>query len=388
MSCLKQPFKQLYDSFVDRCFLGGYSDVWFLPYESIEQRNACVTTGYAVNKDPSEITKCRDGRHSFKYQVLDHIRVIEEILSGIYKVDNQEFQHINHIFLREFMLSSIYVIYSEEFRDYELKLAKELAEKGQEDPVERYERSYPDCSFRLLRRVAANEGGWRWDAVLSGVQNIEIDEYLPKDGDESIQPLRFSFNEGILFMRLYQIFSQYEAQLQTYKLMFNALHKVGDITGEDVNAITTKQKQFESPSVFTSTAIHEKAATTTVENLELVQHITLLKESYDSITTALNDSLARLGFAGDDSTKAERVTTGENFRALQPNMAFQQAILNRLECVTDRIRNAFKQDVLFNQGIQPNEQGIPVNEDSSVEDKEPNVKEDAGKKGFSLFRKK
>lgn len=353
----------------------------------MEERNACVSNGYAVNKDPSELIKCRDGRHSFKYQVLDHIRVIEEVMAGIYKVENKEFQHINHIFLREFMLSSIYVIYSEEFKDYELTLAKELATKNDEDPVERYEKSYPDSNFRLLRRVAAAEGGWRWDAVLSGVQNIEIDEYLPKDGEDVIQPLRFSFNEGILFMRLYQIFSQYEAQLQTFKLMFNALHKVGDITGEDVNSINTKQKQFESPAVFTTTAINQKASTTTVENMELVQHIPVLKESYDNITTVVNDSLARLGFAGDDSTKAERVTTGENFRALQPNAAFQQAILNRLECVTERIRNAFKQEVLFNQGIQPNEQGIPVNEDAPVDVKEPDM-DKKPKKGFSIFKKK
>lgn len=386
MSCVKSPFRQLYDSFVDRCFLGGVSDIWYLPYESNDERKVCVSTGYAVNKDESEIIRCRDGRHSFKYQVLDHIRVIEEILAGIYKTDNKEFQHISHIFLRDFMLSSIYVIYSEEFKDYELELAKNLAEKNQEDPVERYERSYPDSNFRLLRRVPGEEGGWRWDAVLSGVQNIEIDEFLPKEGEDVIQPLRFSFNEGILFMRLYQIFAQYEAQLQTHKALFNALHKVGDINGEDKKSIDNKQKQFEMPGVFTSTAMDQKASTTVVENLELTQHIPMLKESYDNITTIVNDSLARLGFAGDDSTKAERVTTGENFRALQPNAAFQQAILNRLECVTERIRNNFKQEVAFTNGIQPNEQGIPVDSDKPMDEAQPEAK--PAKKGFGLFKKK
>lgn len=254
------------------------------------------------------------------------------------------------------------MVYSPEFKEYELQLAQALAINNREDPVERFEKSYPDCSFRLLRRVAADNGGWRWDAVLSGVQNIDV--ILPDDK----QPIRFSFNEGQLFMRLYQIFAQYEAQMQTYKMLFNALHKVGDINGEDIKCIQTKQRQFEEPGVFTSTAINQTEATTTVQNLELIDQITALKESYDNITTLLNDSLARLGLAGDDSTKAERVTTGENFRALQPNMAFQQAILNRLEVVTDRISIHFSQDVKFMESITPNEQGIPINGEKPTQD--------------------
>lgn len=367
MSCLESPFRQLYDSFVNRCFLGAL-DVWFLPYESPDQRNACVTTGYAVNKDPNDILKCKDYFNRFKYQVLDHINVIEETISGLYKTENKEFNQIAHIFLREYMMGNIYVLYSEEFRDYELALAKTKAEENQEDPVERLERSYPDCNFRLLRRVPAKTNGdkirYRWDAVLSGLQDIELkDEFLPKVDELVKSPLRFTFNEGQLFMQLYQIFSQYEAQMQTWKLMFNALHKVGDINGEDITSIQTKEKQFQAPSTFTSTAINEKASTTTVEDLGLIEHIPRLKESYDSITTLLNDSLGRLGLSGDDSTKAERVTTGENYRALQPNMAFQQAILNRLETVTERINKHFNQEVVFIQGLQPNEQGIPINED-------------------------
>lgn len=168
--------------------------------------------------------------------------------------------------------------------------------------------------------------------------------------------------------------------MQTWKLMFNALHKVGDINGEDITAIHTKEKQFQAPSTFTSTAINQKESTTTVEDLGLIEHLPMLKESYDSITTLLNDSLGRLGLAGDDSTKAERVTTGENYRALQPNMAFQQAILNRLETVTERISKHFKQDVVFIQGLQPNEQGIPINED--VQDVEMD-KPDEGKPKWS-----
>lgn len=148
--------------------------------------------------------------------------------------------------------------------------------------------------------------------------------------------------------------------MQTYKMLFNALHKVGDINGEDIKCIQTKQKQFEEPGVFTSTAINQTEATTTVENLELIDQISALGESYDNITTLLNDSLSRLGLAGDDSTKAERITTGENFRALQPNMAFQQSILNRLETVTERIRIHFGEEVKFLRTLSPNKQGIPT----------------------------
>lgn len=266
------------------------------------------------------------------------------------------------------MMGNIYVLYSEEFKDYELALAKRICEENQEDPIDRIERSYPDCNFRLLRRVPAktedNDVRWRWDAVLSGVQDIELKEdFLPKVDELVKNPLRFTFNEGQLFMQLYQIFSRYEAQLQIYDQMFTGLHKIGDINGEDITSIQTKEKQFQSPSVFTSTAVNQKESTTTVEDLSLLTHIPTLKETYDNITTRLNDSLGRLGLAGDDSTKAERVTTGENFRALQPNMAFQQAILNRLEIVTERIRKHFQQEVIFIQGLQPNEQGIPITED-------------------------
>lgn len=171
-------------------------------------------------------------------------------------------------------------------------------------------------------------------------------------------------------MQLYQIFSTYESQMQTYKLLFNSLHKIGDINGEDITSIQTKERQFQAPSTFTSTATNQKESTTIVESLGLIEHIPRLKESYDTITALLNDSLGRLGLAGDDSTKAERVTTGENFRALQPNMAFQQAIINRLEVVTERIRTHFNQEVLFTQGLQPNEQGIPINEEKPEEGKQ------------------
>lgn len=157
MECLSSPFKQLYDSFVNRCFLGGL-DVWYLPYESIDERNACVSTGFAVNKDSSVFFACKGIQKGFRYQVFDHIRVIEEIFSGIYKTENKDFNQIAHIFLREFLLGSIYLIHSPEFRDYELALAVSLANQNKEDPVELLEKSYPDCPFRLLRRVAADNG--------------------------------------------------------------------------------------------------------------------------------------------------------------------------------------------------------------------------------------
>lgn len=165
-----------------------------------------------------------------------------------------------------------------------------------------------------------------------------------------------------MFTRLYQIFAQYEAQMQTYKSLFNALHKVGDIVGEDGKAIETKKAQFDSPETFTSTVIAQVDSTTTIENLELVQLMPQLTESYDNIHALLNDSLGRLGLAGDDSTKAERITTGENFRALQPNMSFQQAMQRALDNVSKRIQLQFNQTVTFNTNIQPNEQGIPISD--------------------------
>lgn len=157
MECLSTPFKQLYDSFINRCFLGGL-DLWYLPFEPLDERNACVSTGFAVNKDPIDLLRCRGLQRGFHYQVLDHIRVIEEVFSGLFKTENKEFKQINHIFIREFMLSSIYVVYSPEFRDYELQLAQSIATKNKEDPIERLEKSYPDTSFRLLRRVPVSDG--------------------------------------------------------------------------------------------------------------------------------------------------------------------------------------------------------------------------------------
>lgn len=387
MSCIKSPYWQLYDNFINRCFLGAL-DVWFLPYETPDERNSCVTNGFAVNKETGQLLRCQNYFDRFKYQVFDHITIIEDTISGLYKTENKEFNQICHLFLREYLMGNIYVLYSEEFKQYELELAKRLAEENQEDPIDRIERSYPDCNFRLLRRVPAktedSDIRFRWDAVLSGVQDIELkEEFLPKEDELVKSPLRFTFNEGKLFMQLFQIFSTYESQLQTYKQMFNALHKIGDINGEDITSIQTKEKQFQSPSTFTSTAINQTESTTTVESLGLIDHIPKLKDSYDSITTLLNDALGRLGLAGDDSTKAERVTTGENFRALQPNMAFQQAILNRLEIVSERIQKHFNQEVVFNQGLQPNEQGIPINENSQELETYSPIKESNQKSKWS-----
>lgn len=362
MNCKSAKFKQLYDWYINDCYFGGL-DRWYLADESMGERNKCVTTGFAVNKDVHETDSCNGSRRSFFYHVTDHIRVVEEVLGGIYTSENEEFNQIFPVFIRMFMLGNVYILYSEEFKKYELEVAKKVAEEAQEDVFERLEKSYPDCNFRLLHRVAAENGGWQWNALLSGLQNIEVkEEHLPILEEDPKYPIRFSFNEGLFFTRLYNIFAQYESQMQTYKALFNALHKVGDINGEDVKAIDVKQRQFEAPGVFTQTAMNQKEGTTTVDNLELVNNMSSLTESYDNIHALLNDSLGRLGLAGDDSTKAERITTGENFRALQPNMAFQQAIMNRLETVTNRIQTHFQQDVKFINGIKPNEQGIPINE--------------------------
>lgn len=177
--------------------------------------------------------------------------------------------------------------------------------------------------------------------------------------EEPIHPLRVSFNEGFFFLRLYDIFATYEAQMQVYDQFFLTLHKVGDINGEDTKSITTKLSQFSDANVFTYTAINNADATTTIDNLDLTRHLPQLTVSYDNIHNRLNDRLSRLGLAGDDSVKPERVTTGENFRAMQPTAAFQYSILNKLEVVTDRLSKHFGVSVMFNAALNSNSQGIP-----------------------------
>lgn len=374
MSCKIANYKQLYDHYISSCFFGALDWCYFQP-EDQDKRAQCVTTGFAVNKDWPELLRCQAPKYSFHYHVFDHIRIIEEVFSGLFTTDNKEFKHILKHFMKEFMLNNVWVIYSEEFKEYELKLAAKLAEENHQDPLERLEKACPNSNFRLLRRVAHDKGGYRWDSILTGVQDIKIDEFLPVIEDGEKTPIRFSFNEGFMFTRLYHIFAQYESQMQTYKSLFNALHKVGDINAEDTKAINSKKQQMDSSEVFTHTVIAQVDSTTTIENLELVQLMPQLTESYDNIHALLNDSLGRLGLAGDDSTKAERITTGENFRALQPNMSFQQAIQHTLDNVTDRLQQHFQQTVKFTSNIQPNEQGIPITDGQNPMENKPKFKQ-------------
>lgn len=355
MICKTANFKQLYDRFINSCYFSPIEYSFFAP-ENRDTRERCITTGYIVNKE----TEPQISKLSFYYQVFDHIRHIEEILSGLFITDNPEFNHILKPFLSQFMLNNIWVIYSEEFKEYELKLAATKAQSIGQDPLEIVEKAFPESNFRLLRRVSDEKGTYRWDCILSGLQDVKIDEFLPIKEQTKITPIRVSFNEGYMFTRFYQIFATYEAQMQTYKKLFNALHKIGDINGEDTKAIQSKISQMDSPEVFTYTVSDQADNMTTIENLNLVQNMSQLTESYDNIHALLNDSLAKLGLAGDDSTKAERITTGENFRALQPNMSFQQAILRALNNVTERIQKRFNQSVQFSTSIHPNQQGIPV----------------------------
>lgn len=381
MSCNSINYKQLYDRYINSCFFGAMDWCFFQP-EDQSKRAECITTGFAVNKDFVDLLKCRAPKYSFHYHVFDHIRMVEEVFSGMFITDNKEFNHILKYFIKEFMLNSVWVIYSEEFKEYELRLAAKLAEEHSQDPLEILEKAAPNSNFRLLRRVAHDKGGYRWDSILTGVQDIKIDEFLPVIEESKKTPIRFTFNEGFMFTRLYHIFAQYESQMQTYKALFNALHKVGDINGEDTKSIDAKKQQLDSSGVFTHTVIAQVESTTTIENLELVPLMPQLTESYDNIHALLNDSLGRLGLAGDDSTKAERITTGENFRALQPNMAFQQAIQHMLDNVTERIQVHFKQSVKFSTSIEPNQQGIPIAEGQNPKEKpfKPNQK----RKGYGM----
>lgn len=348
-------FKQIYDRFYQSYFCGGMEFQYIHPFGS-KLLEAQATTGFPVNKDLISLEEL--GGHFYFYHVFDHIRTVEEILTGLFKTENEEFSLILKPFLREFMMYEVYVIYSEEFRLYELNLLKKECLKTGKDFLEHKEKAYPDSNFRLLRRIKVKEGKYSWDALLSGLHNIS-------DFGEEFKPIRFSFNDGFMFKRLFHIFSQYEAQMQTYKRLFLALHKVGDINGEDAKAVDSKKAQLASHDITTQTLLADDDSMTTIQDLQLVDKMPQLEISYNSITTLLNDSLARLGLAGDDSTKCARITTGENFRALQPNMAFKEAIKHQLENVTHRIQKYFAQLVEFEDTIQPNEQGIPVTQENN-----------------------
>lgn len=187
---------------------------------------------------------------------------------------------------------------------------------------------------------------------------------LPEVNGQKVHPIRASFNEGFFFLRVYDIFATYESQMQVYDQLFLALHKVGDINAEDGKSIQAKMSQFSDPTVFTYTTINSTDSTTTIDNLNLTRHLSQLDTSYDNIHNRLNDRLARLGLAGDDSVKPERITTGENFRALQPTTAFQLSILSKLRVVSRRMVNRFGQEVKFTIALHPNSQGIPQTENN------------------------
>lgn len=96
------------------------------------------------------------------------------------------------------------------------------------------------------------------------------------------------------------------------------------------------------------------------------------RECYDYVLNKYNDDMGRFGFAGDNSSKAERETTGENFRAMQPNSVYQKTILQKLKVVTKNIQEMLQQQVNFGIGIQANEQGLPEFEDGINEDEGKN----------------
>lgn len=157
MPCKQSFYKNLYDNYVGGSYF-GVLDLYILNVESKDKREECITTGFAVNKDTGQLISCRAPRLSFQHKVFDHIRHVEEVMSGTITTDNEEFNHILHPFLREFMMGTIYIIYSKEFTQYELALAAKLAADNQEDPVDRVERAYPDSNYRLLRRVPTGDG--------------------------------------------------------------------------------------------------------------------------------------------------------------------------------------------------------------------------------------
>lgn len=371
MSDCTVKFTQIYDQYFNYCLGGGFATYFFqnlIP----EEREKLITTGYAFNKD---ITYPAYQTNHYFYFVFDHLRHINETLAGIFSSDNKEFNQILRPFLHEFMYSSVYVLYSEDFKKYELGTAEILASHLGQDPVEKIQKSYPDCNFRLLRRVAKGNGEFRWDAILSGVEGIDLYPFLDSEIPMTWkEPIRFSFNEGFYFSRLFHIFNEYETLLQIYKRLMIGLPKVGDINAEDINAVQSKIKQLQKTEIFTHSVLAKPEEAATINNSKLFELMPHLTTYYDLIHANLNDQLARLGIAGDDSTKAERITTGENFRALQPNMAFQQSILNELENFTFRINKHFSQSVKFTNSLAPNEQGIPIAGEPNTNDNE-NIKD-------------
>lgn len=313
-------------------------------------------SGYIVNKSLAELLKRITQNGAITYIVYDHIRHVQETLTGIFTVDNSEFKHILREFMAEFIMDEVCIIYSEEVNLLEQALLQKAVKGTQEDLWLRQQKAKFQSNFRLFKRVPdETTGKYGWKSVLTNISNIK----LTPEQEKLIK--RVSFNDGFFFLRLFKIFSTYEAQMQSYIRLFKTLHKSVVITGNNSTDVNNKLTDLLSANVHISKTQDDIKHGLWFSNAELHKDIPNLDLSYHVIQTQLNDSLGRLGLGGDDSTKAERVTTGENFRALQPNSAFQQAMLLELNNVSDLISSDGMPIYLkFDLALKPNMQGVPV----------------------------
>lgn len=255
--------------------------------------------------------------------------------------------------MKEYMFSTVYVIYSKQIKQLEIELATKLAIKNNEDVTEKINKLIPESNFRLFRRYKTENEKWVWESILAGIKDIKLDKYVKK-----ILPLRATYNEGYMFPRVYHIYKQYEAQMQSYFRLFFTLNKSVVLSATTDKGLENKiQELYSVQPVIMNTRATSK---TRAKKMELVQEIPMLKEYYDNIITLLNDELMELGLGGDSSTKCEKLTTGENFRDLLPSTMLQNSILHSLENFSEQMKKRYKQELKFDNVLSPNEQGIPL----------------------------
>lgn len=340
----------------------NYFGIFGAPVLNIPHRlEKDANSGYIVNKSITELINRITENGAITYVVYDHIRQIQETLTGLFTVDNDEFKYIFKDFLSEFIMDEVWIIYSEEVKLLEEVLLKKQTNLTEEDLLIRQQKAKFQSNFRLLKRVPLETAGtYGWKSVLTGVTGIK----LTPEHEKIIK--RVTFNEGFFFTRLFRIFSTYESNMQSYLRLFKILHTPIFIRGDNVNSINTKLSEILTANAHIPKPQSDFKHGLIVDSTKLHQDIDKLDLSYHVIQTQLNDSLARLGLGGDDSTKAERITTGENFRALQPNSSFQEAILHELNNVAYLLKlDGTKIDINFDITLKPNTQGIPINNDQS-----------------------
>lgn len=355
-TCQLVSFRSAYQEYSDIFGMFGMP-VLNIPHRLENQAH----NGYLPNKTITELITRWQQNGYITYTVYDHIRHIQETLTGIFTVDNKEFKYILRDFIAEFMMDEICVIYSEEVKLLEETLLHKLIKGTREDLWLRKQKAKFQSNFRLFKRVPNERTGeYGWKSILTNLTDIKLTP------EQEAQMKRFSFNDGYFFTRLFKIFATYETEMQTYIRFFKTLHTPIKISGITPDSIDNKLTEILSPNIHIAVTQNDLKDNTHIYNTGLHENMDSLDLSYHVIQTELNDSLARLGLGGDDSTKAERITTGENFRALQPNSSFQQAILLELNNMGEILSvDTPGIKLKFELTLQPDEKGIPTPNDKS-----------------------